>query len=62
MVETIGDKAGGTLVKLNALITHWLSNDREASWLQLVIAMERSEQKVPAENLAQDIGMPYPVK
>ena len=62
MVETIGNKTGGTLVKLNALITHWLRNDREASWLKLVIAMERSEQEVAAENLALDIGIPYPVK
>ena len=62
VIKTIGDETGGTLVKLNALITHWLRNDRAASWLKLVIAMERSEQKVAAENLAQDIGIPYPVK
>ena len=54
--------SGGSSVKLNALIRHWLENDSKASWKKLVIAMERSEQKVAAEKLAKDIGIPYPVK
>ena len=51
-----------TSVKLNTLIRHWLETDKEASWKKLVIAMVRSEQNVAAEKLAQDIGIPYPVK
>ena len=61
-VQTIEAGHGGLLVKLNALITHWLANDREASWKKLVIAMKRSKEEVAAENLAGDIGIPYPVK
>ena len=48
--------------KLYALITHWLGNDEEPSWKKLVIAIEWSKQKVAAKKLAQDIGIPYPVK
>ena len=54
--------SGDTSVKLNALIRHWLENDIKASWKKLVIAMERSKQRVAAEKLAHDIGIPYPVK
>ena len=56
------DVSEGFSVKLNMLITHWLENDSKASWKNLVIAMERSKQTVAAEKLAQDIGIPYPVK
>lgn len=51
-----------TSLKLNALIKHWLENDKEASWKKLVIAMVRSDQKVAAEKLAGEFGIPYPLK
>ena len=56
------DVSEGFSVKLNMLITHWLENDSKASWKNLMIAMKRSKQTVAAEKLAQDIGIPYPVK
>ena len=54
--------SGGSSAKRNALIKHWLDNDGEPSWKKLVIAMEWSKQRVAAEKLARDIGIPYPVK
>ena len=60
--EIEADISRGSSFKLTALIKHWLENDSEASWKKLVIGMEWSEQKVAAEKLARDIGIPYPVK
>ena len=56
------DVSGGSSAKLNALVTYWLDNDGEPSWKNLVRAMEWSKQRVAAQKLALDIGIPYPVK
>ena len=62
-IEEINDDVSGrSSAKRNALIKYWLDNDGEPSWKKLVIAMEWSKQRVAAEKLARDIGIPYPVK
>ena len=45
---------------LQALIIHWLANDREATWQKLVEAVEKSNEKVIAANLAKDVEASYP--
>ena len=45
-----------------AFITHWLANDPNKTWENLVDAVASSEEKVipVAEKLVSDVGMPSP--
>ena len=41
--------------KLQQLITHWISNNEQASWQQLVDAMKGCGQLVKAKQLAENV-------
>ena len=43
-----------------ALITHWVANDPNQTWKRLVDAIASSKEKVIAEQLASDVGVPFP--
>ena len=43
--------------KLIALIHRWVDNDRDKSWDKLVTAIEMSDQKIVANNLAREVGL-----
>ena len=43
--------------KLIALIHHWVDNDPDKSWDKLVTAIEMSNQKIVANNLAREVGL-----
>ena len=43
--------------KLIALINHWVDNDPDKSWDKLMTAIEMSDQKIVADELAREVGL-----
>ena len=44
----------GSDAQLTALINYWVANDSNKSWEMLVEAMEMSDHRIAADNLARD--------
>ena len=59
-LSTIEANAAEALDRLLALVTHWVANDPEKTWEKLVDAVSISKERVIAEQLAKDIGVPPP--
>ena len=59
-VSTIKSNNPNTISCLVALIKHWVANDPDKTWEKLVDAVARSEERVIAERLARDVGVPSP--
>ena len=56
-VEQIEKEFSGSLSRLTRLINHWVANDINKSWEKLVEAMELSDHRIAADNLARDVGV-----
>ena len=56
-VDEINADKQGVRSKLFALVNHWVANDRDKSWDKLVTAIEMSDQKIVANNLAKEVGL-----
>ena len=59
-MSTIKADSPNAMSCLVALITHWVGNDPNKTWKKLVDAVASSEEKVIAERLANDVGVPSP--
>ena len=57
-VSTIKADNPNAISCLVALIAHWVANDSKRTWKKLVDAVARSKEKVIAEQLASDVGVP----
>ena len=56
-VDEINANKQGVRSKLYALVNYWVANDRDKSWDKLVTAVEMSDQKIVADNLAREVGL-----
>ena len=59
-VSTIKANNPNAISCLVALIAHWVANDSNRTWKKLIDAVAGSEEKVIAEQLASDVGVPSP--
>ena len=58
-IQSIEADSGDAISQLVALIDHWMANDHKKSWEKLVDAVKMSKEKIIAEKLAKDVGVPY---